>query len=608
MPNLARPLLTGIAGFACIAATSRSALAWVETSVTSDAVTIEVDKSGQATVSHELWMKIRGGPFKGTSLDGVDSDAEPLTGAVVQKLNNSAQVEREKPLLLSRGDDDTLYIEVDDSAGLRTGTYNFRFRYRTNLRQNSRISQRGSWVELGWVGPRYPAGLDVAKVTFRIPYAPLAPRLPEVEPGVAELAQGELPTAAILSTLRRGAGVDELELVRPHVAKGEPVLWRVWAAPATFPWLTDPKLQKPVAVVGYTQTPRAPLGKGIPVALAAMLAVAVASLVALKDREASRIATQQGCIAKPLVPLGPLLRAVAAGLLVSLAVLLAIRFDAPTSGALALLLGLLCMTYRSAERPRPLRAPGRWLPLRAQEALALHGDTSERSFLDASTRLGKAILAIWSAATISIATLAFRNQPYLAILCLVVTVLPWPLLMTGTATDLPKHQFDRALERLRRSFRLLQQNQRLRVRTVGRFPNGDSVPDEIRLRLDARPMPKGLLGLELALGPGAFTQSYTLLIRVLEDSEVHRRYAHQFRFSRGRSGDERVAVYAPSLASLARIQRTVSKLLFEDAIQDLDQESAKRVTSSRLARSSGTGSQTSKPSKPSQPGQATRAA
>ncbi|HMA96782.1 MAG TPA: hypothetical protein VKP30_29050 [Polyangiaceae bacterium] len=606
---MARPLLTSIGCLACIASTSRTASAWVETSVTSDSVAIDVDKSGQATVSHELWMKIRGGPFKGTSLEGVDSDAEPLPGAVVEKIGDNARSEHEKPLLLSRGDDDTLYIEVDDSKGLRAGTYAFRVRYRTNLRQNSRISQRGSWVELGWVGPRYPAGLDVAKVTFRIPYTSLAPRLPEVEPGIAELAQGELPAAAILSTLRRGAGVDELELVRPHVAKGEPVLWRVWAAPATFPWLTDPKQQKPVAIAGYTSSPRAPLGKGVPTALAAILAVVVATIVTLKDKEATRAAAQQGCVSRPLIPVGPLLRAVSAGLLISLAVLLAIRFDAPSCGAMALLLGLLCMTYRSAKRPRALRAPGRWLPLRTQEALSENGTASEKSFLDASTRYGKLMLGAWSGSMIALATLAFRGQPYLAMLCLVATVIPWPLLLTGNTAELPNHQFSLAMNRLRQSFRYLQQDRRLRVHTVARFPIGDSVPDEIRLRISASPMPKGLLGLELALGPGAPNQHCdSLLIRVLDDSEPHRRYIRRFRFSRGRSADERVAIYAPSLASLPRIRQLVNELLFEQSVGNPNQESSRPTTSSNLARSSESGSHTSKPSTSSQPGQATRAA
>jgi hypothetical protein len=603
MHFLPRPLLFGLTGLACAFA-SRSALAWVETSVLSDAVTVDVDQSGQAIVSHDLWMKIRGGPLKGTELDGVDSDAEPLADAQVARITTGAASEKTKPLLLSRGDDDSLHIEVEDNVGLRNGTYAFRFRYRTDLRHKSRVGLRGSWAELAWVGPRYRAGLDVAKVTFRLPYAPTAPRLPEIDPGVDGLAQGELPTSAMLSTLRRGADIDDLELVRPHVAKGEPVLWRIWAAPASFPWLTEPKRGIAGVSAPAIATPRSPLGKGIPLVLAAVLAAASAVIVLFKHRATTRMAARQNCTPRPLIAMGPYLRAAITGLLLGMALLLSVRFDAPTAGAVALLLAEACMIYRRPVWPRQLRGPGRWLPVHQQEAF--HRDTACQfgRFLDASTSRGQCVLGVWVIGTLMVGSWLFRTQPYLALLTFMATVIPWPLLMTGRASELPLHRRNRARQDLDWMHRQLSRNQRLRVHPVGRFAEGESTPDEIRLKVTATTMPEGLIGLEIVSHAVNDLGQPCLLIRIRDASPAHQQYRAAWSFVRGRTADERVAVFAPSLGARARILEQVAAILASDAATP----AGHGASTTRSIRSSGGVSSTSKPSRSSVPDQATRAA
>ncbi len=607
MFSLSRPLIVALTGFACVCA-SRPAAAWIETSVLSDAVVVEVDKQGQAIVSHDLWMKIRGGPLKGTELDGIDSDAEPLPDAQVAKMTASGGAEQTKPLLLSRGDDDTLRIEVDDGVGLRNGTYAFRFKYRTDLRQRSRIGLRGSWAELAWVGPRYRAGLDVAKVTFKLAYAATAPRLPEIDPSIEELAQGELPTAAMLSTLRRGSDLDELELVRPHVAKGEPVLWRIWAAPTGFTWLSESKREHAATLVPMAVTPRAPLGKGFPLVLAAVLALITAVVVQLKHRAVAEAAAQQNCRPRPLIAMGPHWRAAAAGLLLAIALLLCVRFDAPSSGALVMLLALACMTYRRPVWPRALRGPGRWLPVHQSEAFAREVVKVPGRVLDLSTLPGKCALLAWVALMTSSGLWLFRSQPYLALLTFMAIVVPWPILLTGRFSELPLVHRDRSRRKLESLYRRLARDQRLRIHPVGRFSDGDSEPDEVRLKVSAASMPQGMLGLEIASHGIDGMSQLCLLIRVRDGSEAHQHFQAMGAYTRGRTPEERVSIFAPTLAARERILARVRMMLDARAASGANYGAPPPRVRNSSAKSSGSGSSTSKPGKAPPPDQATRAA
>lgn len=609
MSNPPRLLLLAAA---CLASTgvSRIASAWIETSITADTVTIEVDKSGQAIVAHELWMKIRGGPFKGTSLEGVDSDAEPLPGAQVEKIGGSGRAELLRPLLLSRGDDDSLYIEIDDSAGLRAGSYAFRFKYRTDLRQRRRIVSRGSWAELSWIGPRFPAGLDVAKVAFHLPYAASAPRLPESDADMGDFGNGGLPSDAMLSTLRRGADVDVLELVRPHVAKGEPVLWRLWTAPTSFPWLAESPRVSAVTAPSPVPTPKAPLGKGMPLAFGAIAATLFAIAAVMKDAAVRSSAQREHCEVRPFVPLRRHWRATAAGLLLAAAILLAARFDAPSIAALLTVVAQAGLAYRAIVLPRQLRGPGRWLPLRAEEALARSRPTSAGAWLDATVWQGKVVLGVWTLAWVGLATRHFASQPYVAVLALIAVQIPWPLFFTGTRAELPSSRRDRALSELIRFQRHFDRDDRLRVLPIGRFGEGDLCPDEVRLKLVPRHVPKGLVSLEIAANPNALHPSTSLLIRVRDESEAHHWLSQRFGFFRGRSADERVATYSPAIAARSRIIRQVRRII-SDSSKGLStgcHSGSAAGPATHPARSAGKGSNTSKPSRPAVPAQATRAA
>jgi hypothetical protein len=578
----------------------------------SDAVTVEVNAQGQAIVSHDLWLKVRGGPLKGTELDGIDSDAEPLPDAQVVKKGSGAS-EQTKPLLLSRGDDDTLRIEVEDPVGLRNGTYAFQFRYRTDLRQLSHIAMRGSWAELGWIGPRYRSGLDVAKVTFRLPHAPIAPRLPETDPTLDGLAQGELPTSAMLSTLRRGSDSDELELLRPHVARGEPVLWRVWAAPSTFPWFAEIKREKAATQAAIRQdSPRSPLGRGMVLVFSAVLALAIAALVLAKHRTLSREATRQASGVRALIGIPVFWRALLAGTFTGVAIVLPLRADAPSLGAMSLVLAFACMLYRKPEAPRSLRGPGRWLPLQRDEAFQREPEVRTRSYLDASTKPGKAILFAWLLMTTGLGAWLFRSQPYLAVLSFLAGTVPMPLLLTGCVSELPAAARDRVRRELMQMAALVERDKRWRVSTIGRFAGDEMGPDEIRLKLTSSQLPRAIIAAEIAAVVYASETAPCLIVRCRDDVAEPLVLGGGWSSSRGRTPEERVHLYAPSVAPRSCILAQLKCLLDTDPQRGQRSVSSEAANSRRSAKSSarstGKGTDTSNPGKSRVPAQATRAA
>src|SRR6478735_3591420 len=154
------------------------AAGWVETRVTAHAATVDVERNGTATVSQELGLRLRGGPLSEVTLAGADGDAEPLPDATV--ICTDDQKFGTVPLSVERQPDNSLKLTVEREKGLRTGSYVFRFNYRTNLAKRELIRRTGAHVELRWVSPRFEDGLDSARVTFRIPEASVAPMLPDL--------------------------------------------------------------------------------------------------------------------------------------------------------------------------------------------------------------------------------------------------------------------------------------------------------------------------------------------------------------------------------------------------------------------------------------------
>src|SRR6202035_2950345 len=80
-------------------------------------------------------------------------------------------------------------------------------------------------------------GFDASKTVFELPAAPDAP--------VAVLADTGAVDDSVVASLRRDPGSDVLELVRPHVARGEAPVWTLRVDPRALPLVADATLRPP---------------------------------------------------------------------------------------------------------------------------------------------------------------------------------------------------------------------------------------------------------------------------------------------------------------------------------------------------------------------------
>src|SRR6185295_8912456 len=99
---------------------------------------------------------------------------------------------------------------------------------------------------LEWSGPSFSDGIDSARVVFRFPEAPTPPHAPS-QNGAEPSNIVDDSSGVFLSYARRGAGKHELEVVRPHLAKNEVVVWKAVVDPSTFDPMTKPTVETPAA-------------------------------------------------------------------------------------------------------------------------------------------------------------------------------------------------------------------------------------------------------------------------------------------------------------------------------------------------------------------------
>jgi len=535
---------------------------WVETRVTAHAATVDVERNGTATVTQELGVRLRGGPLAELPVAGVDSDAEPLPDATV--ICTDDQKFGTVPLSVAREPDGSLKLTVERERGLRTGSYVFRFSYRTQLAKRDLIRRVGSHVELRWVGPRFDDGLDSARVTFRIPEANVAPMLPS--PGSSGAAVNELDElgGVFVGNLRRAPGKDELEILRPHVARGEPALWRVWVADSAFDAFTAVAApQSPTLLASHElgESPRERLGWLIGAVIAGL---AFGSLVFAKWRGFQAAAALRNAEARALLPLAPGLRAALSGVLLGLAVIAGGRWDEPTWVGLLLLGVMACATLFATPGRAAPRGPGQWLPLSEADAFARQATPLPGRWLDGSTLVGGLVFTALVVGVVVLHFLERRHSPYRAVELLLGATVLLPVFLTGRAQELPavpggdpRRMLQRVLTGLRRSG--------VRAVPLARLPQGSRNADELRLLLQPRGALTGLMAVEVgtdhALGLGGVVAEPYVLLRVREGSPCAQALPAQTSFQRGRKAEERVAVLRPKLPTVAETLALVAELL-----------------------------------------------
>ncbi len=560
------------------------ARAWVETRVSGHSAVVDAERNGAATVTHELGIRLRGGPLSELPISGVDSDAEPLPDATLICTDDPKF--GTVPLTVERQPDGSLKLRVERERGLRTGSYVFRFAYRTRLLDRGLIRRLGSHVELRWIGPRFDDGIDSARVTFRTPEASAAPRLPA--PGASPGAVNDLDElgGVFVSNLRRVPGKDELEVIRPHVARGEPAVWRIQVADSAFDGLAPGKAP---AIVGGSLISRE-LGASPRERLSWLLGAFGAGLgfgvlLMLKWRLFCAAASARGAEAKALVPLTGGVRAALGGVLLGLAVIAGGRWDEPTLVGVLLLGAMACATlYAKPSRQAP-RGPGQWLPLSETDAFGGSSDRLPGRILDASSMAGKLVL---TAALLSLVALHFmvrQHSPYRAVELLLGGAVLLPVFLTGRERELPvvpgsdpRRVLSRLLASLRRTG--------LRVVPLARLPLGSSSPDELRLLAQPRGTKNGFgaieIGTDHAVGLGGVVAEPYVLLRVREGSPCAESLVGQLAFVRGRKPEERVAVLRPKLPTVAETVALVNELV-ELVTRDAPPQSSARSSAGKAA-------------------------
>lgn len=559
--------ITTLCAAASLALISGHAQAWVESEVRSHVATVDIDRAGRAVVTQDLNLAVRGGPLPGFELSGVDLDAEPLPGATVSSVAGSKADISTTPLLLEKRDDGTLRIEVDRDKGLRTGIYSFHFQYRTDLLKRDLIRREGNEVEVRWIGPRFNQGIDSARVVFRLPAGPTPPALPDADTSSGRLDEGDALGGVFIGNLHRLADKDELDIVRPHVSRGEPVLWRVRVSAKAFDAFANPPatLHAEKAPGPHAQSTAAQPRQRLEWWLcAALAALAYAFAVAGKWRYFSKACADRGATARALIALPVGLRAAVSGTLLAAAFVTAAWFDQATLGAVLLVCCMVLASQYAAPAKVVLRGPGQWLPLSEREAFARSSAVVPGRWLDAGTWLGLSVFACACLLVSVAAWCSFARAPYQALLLLLGSACLLPLFFTGRSAQLPADLALRPRALLAGMTRRLRRAEGIKVVPWARIPQGMHEADELRLLVQVPGAVRGLLGLEIGVEYGANVGGSVaapfVLIRAREGSLAVHALPRGLQWTRGRKADERAAVLRPRLPTQAHCERLVLEL------------------------------------------------
>jgi uncharacterized membrane protein YidH (DUF202 family) len=581
-------------GFLAALLVPAGAQAWVETATQAHVVTLDVERDGSATVSHEIVIRVKGGPLMAIELDGVDADAAPMPDATVASAEGTSQA---IPLLLERRDDGTLRAEVDHAKGVSRGKYVFKLAYRTRLADRGMIRQHGSMAEVRWVAPRSTDGVDSARVLFRLPPGGSEPRLPESD---------EESGGTFLSNLRRTGDKDELDIVRPHVAKGEPVVWRVLASPKAFDAFGHEELSPTLADVRPSEGER-PRDRLVGIALLVGVALLFALIVFAKWRMVRRACQARNVQPRALVPLPAAPRAVLAGACLAGAVALVLNTDLATPAGVLLTLSIVLAAHVTPRGISSPRRPGRWLPLSDEEAFLPREPALPGRWLDAGTLPGFAVFLLLASGVAVASVYLFLRSPYHGICAALGAAVLLPIFCTGRAGELPPHAASRPAPLLAWLAARLRQDPQLKVVPWARIPEGEDSPDELRLLVMPRRAKAGLaaveFGIEYQSALGGSVALPWVMLRAAEGSPAQAALPRTVTWARGRKPEERTAVVRPKLPTRAlclALIRSVTATVAERA----GARPKPNQPAIKLSMSAGSASSRAKPAMVSSPAQA----
>lgn len=542
--------------FSLMMAFTGSAGAWVETVVRSHRATITVERDGKAIVRHELVMKLRGGPMKLLEIGGMGTNIEPLPDAIVRRaVEGSAS---QWPLIPESLEDGSLRLKIGAPRGIRGGSYLFDFAYAIDLRASRLIEPAEDGVSLSWIGPRLSSGVDSAQVTFIVPRGTSPPRLFEPRPGVDE----GLAANILLGGLRRGDQADEVDLVRTHLASGEPAVWKIWvsrdALLSDTPALAEgraPLSHGPVDGVRGTRIDRERLS------LSALLACCFGLLLFFKARSVVSLGRFTDAREKPLIPLSPVGRAALGSALVGTAVWLGLGHQptiAVALGAVAAGLGTYLLPVR---RVRP-RGPGQWAPL---ERSAIKSRTLPGGLWETRSFSGFSFCTALMAGCLFVGYRILPVSNYLALMTVALSLLIVPLFWTGGRKDFPQSPVEQAKpwhDRIQAAFGGEMAEIQLWGRQAMLVGADVAAVDEVRVRFLLHRAPAGLRAFEVAFEEAAGAHVLpSVLLRVLDDSRALACLPTDLPWRRGRTPEERVALLRPAAPTPAQLLRLLRSLV-----------------------------------------------
>ncbi len=527
------------------------AAGWQEVHQTADDVRIAVGRDGVATVEHHLRYRVVAGRFKSFDFAGVDGRATLTNDTVLRPEHGGEIAARVEKDAKSEG---TVHVLVGEPKGLGRGVYVVDVKYTLDLVATKLLTRDGAMLRLSWTSPPARSGQDGARVVFEFPPAQTEPRL----------AAGDGTTT--LTTTKRSAERDELELVRAHVPRGEAVTWTVRVDPKALSDVTAPDLRPPPPAVASASPPN-----HVPEALAAAALALVFAGLALARRAKHGFvvaASRDIAVPRPLVPLPPVASAVAYAS-AGVAALGSFLWGDATAGAASLVVAMALATYRMPTAKASLRGPGRFKPVPDEEVLVAPVDGSGDAF-DVTTTRGRVGALAASAAIAALVMVLRSHVPFAHVVIPLAATALVPLFVTGTRAQLPASPTlaaARLLRPARDALPALVDLAHVELSCVARVRDDRGTFDEVRLVcLPARPIP-GLSAIELALAgvrPGAVAALPEVLVRFEGRSETSARIATLapgVPWGPGRTSEEKVLRLSPCVPTPHGAARLLATLL-----------------------------------------------
>ena len=295
-----------------------------------------------------------------------------------------------------------------------------------------------------------------------------------------------------LNSSAAGPQRDELELARPHVARGEGA--RVACARKSSRVPARRGSVAPPAVASPPRSPRraARRARGWPRAIAGLLFAGAGPREVGGVRAGVRGARSRGARARRAA----VVRAGVAGGRGAPGGIAAEGAGAPAWGALGVALAMVLATSRAPAPTRAARGPGQWLAYSPAEAFPRGG---EGDLLNLASWSGKATLLLAALGSVAVGLALLPVNPSWAWLVPLDALPLLPLLATGSRAQLPPDRARSPRRRLASLHRALAGDRSLRVAPWARVPAGAAAPDELRLLVLPRAAMPGVLGIEVGV-------------------------------------------------------------------------------------------------------------